>query len=164
MKKKKNPLVMLLALLGLGALALVTFSCLAGLIFSRSTATPAVSHLPKLTPTAAVAARTGEAKKDLGVVSGSPGSANQAVEMLKLIEAQPNKSDYQLSYSTKDDTVLFGCNFEKNVIVRIHQRPDGTGSQESWQGYVLERLKAAAGGGSLNDTPEGKIEGSFEEF
>lgn len=50
MKKKKNPLVMFLALLGLGALALITIFCLVGLFFSRS-AKPAVSRLPTLTPT-----------------------------------------------------------------------------------------------------------------
>lgn len=109
--------------------------------------------------------RSGDASKDLGQQSVSFGSTNQAKELLNLINEQSNKADYQISYNTDEGAVLFGCNFEKDVIVRIHQYSDGTGMMESWSGYILDRLQTAADGtGSLNDTPEGKILGELTDF
>jgi len=147
--KKRNWLVTCLALLGLGFLAL----CAAGIFINvlyAPTAPPA--------PAAVKLVRVGEARKDLGVQSASLGSQNQARELLRLIEAQPGRVDYQITYQNEIDTVLFGCNFEKGVIVRVHQNPDGTGKQEIWSGHIMERLNTTANGtGSLNDTPEGKI-------
>lgn len=115
------------------------------------------------TPTLAIV-RSGEARRDLGQQPVDFGSVDQARELLSLIEEESNRADYQIVYQTEDDAVVFGCNFEEDVIVRIHQRPDGSGSQEAWQGYIMERLTSAASGGSLNDTPEGEIFGTFESF
>lgn len=110
------------------------------------------------------AQRSGQATKDLGHKSVSFGSTQQAQELLRLIEENPGKTDYQISYQTDEDVVLFGCNFDKEVIIRIHQRSDDHGTQEVWQGYIFDRLKAASDGGSLNDTPEGKNPGTFQSF
>lgn len=140
---------------------------------------PRISRLPTLTPTGAPAPataptstsvpapvdRSGQASKDLGFQSGNlDGSSGQARELLKLIEEQPGKADYQIIYQTSTDTVLFACNFEKQIVFRLHQTSDNHGTQEVWEGYVLERLQAAAGGGSLNDTPEGKIPVIMTDF
>jgi len=124
----------------------------------RPTMTPSMSQ-----PTEEVY-RSGEATKSLGHLPTDFGSEGQVQELLKLMEKNPGKVDYQIDYQTDVDVVLFGCNFEKDVIIRIHQGKDGHGSQEMWQGYIIERLNNAASGGSLNDTPEGKKLGTFEAF
>jgi hypothetical protein len=110
------------------------------------------------------ASRQGEVKKDLGSRPYGFGSSNQAQELLNLINENQSKADYQVSYNTEDETILFGCNFNKDVIIRIHQRKDGRGTQEMWKGYIVERLDNAASGGSLNDTPVGKKAGTFQSF
>jgi hypothetical protein len=158
--KKKNSCIALLAGLGAIALILVALACLAGLFLTRARDSGPVSR-----PTRQIV-RSGEAKKDLGFQSGNlGGSTGQAAELLKLIEEQSGKINYELTYQTEIDTVLFACNFEKDVLVRIHQQPDDHGSQEVWQGYIMERLQNAAfGSGSLNDTPEGKIPVIRQDF
>lgn len=100
---------------------------------------------------------SGEASIQIGQQSISFGSTNQAAELLKLIEQQPGKDSYQITYSTDTDTVVFGCVFSKNIMVRMHTRHDQHGSVERWNGWILDRLITAVGGGSLNDTPVGKM-------
>lgn len=108
--------------------------------------------------------RQGEVKKDLGTKPDSFGSNQQALELIQFINENPGKADYQISYSTGNETILFGCNFTKDAIIRIHHHKDGHGTQEMWTGNLIERLNNAAGGGSLNDTPNGKNMGTFQSF
>lgn len=119
-----------------------------------------------------VAAEQSSAKniiiKSLGHLSGEEGiyfgSLRQAKALLQLILEQPNKKEYRLEYTTDIDAVVFGCNLVNNALVRVHQRPDGSGTTELWQKYPIERLKNAAAGRSLNDTPQGKIFPEFKTF
>jgi hypothetical protein len=120
-------------------------------------------------PTAArstppVAGRSGTAQVDLGRQSIDFGSQRQARELLALIEQQPEKASYNVAYTTDIDAVVIGCDFSKDIVARVHMRPDNHGTAETWAGYLLDRLKSAAAGGSLNDTPTGKIGGTFETF
>ncbi len=99
----------------------------------------------------------GEIKQDLGQKTISFGSQHQAKELLRIIDIFKNKTEYQISYTTSDDIVIFGCDFTRNILLRTHNERDGHGKVEKWQGHILYRLKSAATGGSLNDTPDGKI-------
>lgn len=106
----------------------------------------------------------GEVKKDLGVQSFGFGSHNQAKELQALIKANPNKAEYQIFYTTDVDLVMLGCDFNKDILWRAHKKNDGSGTKEVWKGYVSARLKNGAKGGSLNDTPAGKLFGTYESF
>ncbi len=99
---------------------------------------------------------TGKISRGLGHKPSGIGSAEQAAELLRLISEFDGKSRYEISYTSDGDSVVFGCDMPKQLIVRIHQRIDGSGSQESWTGDVLYRLQSATGSGTLNDTPTGK--------
>lgn len=103
-------------------------------------------------------------KKDLGVKNVSFGSAGQAREILSLINDKPHQSKYQISYKTDEDTVFLECNIAMDIITRVHKRKNGTGTVEKWQGDALNRLQAAAKGGSLNDTKKGKSAGTMTNF
>ncbi len=103
-------------------------------------------------------------KKDLGVRNPSFSSAGQAAAMLALINEQPHQRKYQISYKTDDDTVFLECDIALDTITRVHKRKNGTGTAEKWQGEALHRLKAAAKGGSLNDTRRGKSVGTIAIF
>lgn len=92
------------------------------------------------------------------------GSTAQSTALLELIENNPQYIDYQVSKELTDEVILFGCNIDKKVIIRIHQRKDGTGTQEVWTDHILYRLKTSKEGGSLNETPQGNIPGSFFSF
>ncbi len=106
----------------------------------------------------------GKVSKDLGQRSLGFGSQGQSQELLKFMKATPNKTGYTITYRTDVDTVTLECDLSRNVLTRIHRYKDGRGKQEVWSGYVAERLKSAAGGGSLNDTPDGKKPGTFQSF
>ncbi len=109
--------------------------------------------------------RQGEASRKLGHKPLDFGSQGQARELLKLMEEEPFKAEYVVSYWTDGaDVVRFACSFERSVIVRVRKHPDGHGTMEFWGGFVLERLESAASGGSLNDTPAGKKFGEMESF
>lgn len=101
---------------------------------------------------------------DIGKQSPSFGSSDQAAALNKLMAGQPRQSNYQITYTTTDDVVIFGCDLDKDVIARIHQKQNGHGTMEKWNGHVLYRIKNAANGGSLSDTPNGKSPGSFQQF
>ena len=92
------------------------------------------------------------------------GSAKQAQALLEAIQNQPGKNSYQIHYATEMDTVVFGCDFEENVLVRIHSRPDGHGTFETWKGDIGARLKSAAKGGSLNSASLWSEKGSMKTF
>jgi len=106
----------------------------------------------------------GEATKNLGHRSWGFGSMNQAKALLALINSDPGKAKYQIMYQTDVDTVIFGCDLNKEVLIRLHQKKNGRGTHETWKGYIMERLAAGAAGGSLNDTPMGKMPASRHYF
>jgi len=145
-------------------LAVVAISAFMGI---GAILTPDFSEQSKEDPPAASTQikpkRSGEAHKNLGTQSYSYGSQNQAKEFLRLMKEKPNRSEYQIQYTTEEDSVLLACNFKKDVLVRIHQREKG-GTQEIWHGYIEERITNAAQGKSLNDTPVGKKYGSMQSF
>lgn len=105
-----------------------------------------------------------QTNKDLGQQSADFGSSRQAQEVLRMIQESPGQGGYQISYRTAADVVIFGCDLNRDTVVRIHQRPSGGGSGERWQGHALYRLQSAAQGGSLNDTPNGKSPAIMERF
>jgi hypothetical protein len=102
--------------------------------------------------------------RDLGIRNVSFGSTGQAAAMLSLLNDKPHQRKYQLSYKTKADTVFFQFDMAMDTITRVHKRKNGTGTIERWQGDALYRLQAAAKGGSLNDTKEGKSSGTLSNF
>lgn len=99
-----------------------------------------------------------------GVQPVTFGSARQAQALLEAIQNQPGKNSYQIHYATEVDTVVFGCDFEENVLMRIHSRPDGHGTFETWKGDINARLKSAAEGGSLNSASLWSERGSMKTF
>lgn len=113
-------------------------------------------------PPAKPTPRSGEAYQNLGVQSFGYGSTNQAKSLLALMSAQPGKADYAIEYQTDAGNILFGANFDQDVILRLLETPEGHATKEIWTGYIMERLQAAAAGGSLNDTPAGKIPAAYE--
>lgn len=121
--------------------------------------TPAPTAVP---PT--VASAPAEISLDVGTRPVDYGSANQARELLGIIEATPSKASYTLTYHTTDDVVVFGADFGRDTLVRTHRQPNDHGQTETWQGFVMDRLRSAASGGSLNDTPQGKSVGQLERF
>jgi hypothetical protein len=111
------------------------------------------------TPTQAQAqpARSGSISRDLGPQNISFGSQKQAQSLLQFIDEWPGKNEYVISYTTDADKVSLICNFQHETLVRRHDYHSGKSSLELWNRYILERLQNGAGGGSLNDTPEGKL-------
>lgn len=101
---------------------------------------------------------------NLGYLPAPLTSQDQATTLLDLIAKNPGRNPYQLTYKTADNVVIFGCNLDKNIIVRMHNYNDGSGSAESWHGNVRYRLQQAAAGNSLNDTPGGNSPGTFTRF
>jgi len=110
-----------------------------------------------------IAAAAG-AQQDIGRQSINFGSDKQAKALLTLIDDFPNQVNYQITYQSDADVVVFGCDLSTETMARIHQRPNGTGSGENWSGEIMYRLKAAAAGGSLNDTSGGKNPGKYISF
>ena len=92
------------------------------------------------------------------------GPAQQAAALLKLMETNPGTTQYRITYNTDNDVVVFGCNLEKEIILRFHSDLTGHGTSEEWTGHSLYRIQDAAGGGSLDNTPEGKQIGTKEQF
>ena len=107
---------------------------------------------------------SGSKNKNLGTLSALLSSQEQARELLDLIDSYPGRNSYQITYKTTDDIVIFGCNFNQNVLLRIHNRPNGSGTAESWSDDIASRLRQAAAGNSLNDTLNGKRPGTFTRF
>ncbi len=108
--------------------------------------------------------RQGSAKRNLGLLSMTIGTQKQASHLLQLIEDEQKKIDYQITYSTDTDVVVFGCNFDKNMIIKTHNQAGGHGTAETWRGHIISRLTSAYNGGSLNQTPSGTITGTFHKF
>lgn len=101
--------------------------------------------------------RTGKAKKHLGYIAKAAGVAygyeRDAQELLDLIEERPGKATYIVSYTTEDVAVVFACELNEGLLVRVEKDFHGERREEEWRGYVIDRLESAAEGGSLNDSP-----------
>ena len=102
--------------------------------------------------------------KDLGVRNVSFGSLGQSRAMLSLIKDNPHRFKYQINYKTEAGRVVFSCDIPMSTITRVYKQKDGSGTVETWQGDTFFRLQAAAKGGSLNDTQQGKSAGTFSHF
>ena len=128
---------------------------------------PQAAAPPLATPTTAAAqtaTRAGEAKADLGTQSIGFGSQRQAQALLALIDREPGKATYNISYQTNADVVVLGVDLVRNVLVRVHQEPNNRGRSETWTGYPVDRLRNGARGGSMSDTPAGKSFGDFRTY
>jgi len=142
-------------------IALVFVACtvalptLAPTKLDQTTSRATVAPVQVTAPSTAVS-RSGQVDIDLGTRPFDFGSQGQARELLALIERQPGKNGYSITYRTTADVVVFGCDFAKDVLIRVHREPTGRGKGETWDGYILERLRSGAAVGSLNDTPAGK--------
>lgn len=103
-------------------------------------------------------------KKDLGAKNPSFGATGQAIAMLSFIKNNPHQRKYQISYKTEVDKVLFEYDVAQDSLTRIHQKNDGTGTNELLPGDAIYRLRSAAKGGSLFDTSAGKSVGTMRSF
>jgi hypothetical protein len=103
--------------------------------------------------------RAGTISRDLGPQSVSFGSQRQAQSILQFMDEWPGRNEYVITYTTDADKVSLICNFQQETLVRRHDHQSGKSSLETWNRYIIERLRNGAGGGSLNDTPEGKLAG-----
>ena len=106
----------------------------------------------------------GNAQRHLGNKPGDFGTPGQAAALLQLLDDLPGRAEYRITYATDIDTVIFGLDINLDIIQRLHQRPDGTGTAERWTGHGLHRLQAAEKGGSLNQTPSGNSFGTYTKF
>lgn len=116
---------------------------------------------PTTQPTVITYSAADTAQLDLGSLPTTFGSANQARELLKLIDQNPSAKFFIICYSTPEDIVTVAANTSSRSITRTHKKHSGKTTTETWEGYYAERLIAAASGGSLNDTPSGKRPGTF---
>jgi hypothetical protein len=145
-------------------MVIVTQASQGGTGAAQTTFTNAPARQAPLPTTFPATTGSGELKVDLGTRPLGFGSQGQASELLRLIEQNPGKAAYSISYRSTSDVVVFGCDFAKDALVRVHQEPNNRGTGETWKGYIIERLRYAAAGGSLNDTPAGKTPGSYQRF
>jgi hypothetical protein len=123
---------------------------------NHSSSPPAKANVENRGPLE-VEKRTGKAKKHLGYIAtaivATYGYERDAQELLQLMEEKPGKAIYLVSYKTEDAAVVFACGLNEGLLVRVEKDFHGERREEDWRGYVLDRLKSAAEGGSLNDTP-----------
>lgn len=101
---------------------------------------------------------------NLGKKGPDFGAAGEASAILHLLRTRPGASRYEAAYVTANGEVVVHCDFEHEVIVRTITRRDGHGVSETWSRHTLFRLQKAASGGSLNDSPEGKLYGTLSSF
>ena len=102
--------------------------------------------------------------RHLGRQTPTFGTVGQASALLDLIRSVPGQEDYRITYQTEADVVVFGAHLGREQLMRLHQRPDGTGTAETWTGHTMYRIEQAATGGSLNDTIAGKAPGNMTNF
>lgn len=132
--------------------------------FYLNSAASNLQKKPSSADNTAIERRSGGHSENIGHQDTQFGSARQASELLRIMRMNPGKSSYNIQYDTSADVVIFECDFDKDVIMRLHQTPDGHRTAEKWIGAINERLENASRGGSLNDTPLGRREGSFSIF
>ncbi|QJT09447.1 hypothetical protein E8L03_11075 [Oceanidesulfovibrio marinus] len=68
---------------------------------------------------------------------------------------------YLLGYVCGDEFTTLGYLVKTRELVRVRINLDGHVTGELWQEHAVDRLKNAANGGSLDDTPKGKRPGGF---
>ena len=123
---------------------------------NHSSPPPAKANVENRGPSK-VEERTGKAKKHLGYVATAMGDkygyGRDAQELLQLIEEKPGKATYLVSYITEDFAVVFVCELNEGILIRVEKDFQGERREKDWRGHILDRLKSAAEGGSLNDTP-----------
>ena len=100
----------------------------------------------------------------LGRQGAGFGPAQQAAALQQLIEANPGAAQYRITFYTDNEVVVFGCNLEKDIVLRIQSDLDGHGQSEEWSGHSLYRLQEAAAGRPLENTPEGRMPAVVEQF
>jgi hypothetical protein len=105
-----------------------------------------------------------ELKIDIGQQQRTFGESEQAKTLLSLIENNPGKRGYQISYQVAGDSIVFSCDLTSGNLVRKYRYPSGHGIGERWSGTIIYRLKSASGGESLDDTPTGKMPGTAQAF
>ncbi len=146
-KKRKSQLI----LLGVAALLLLV-------IFSQV-------KLKTLMFWSDAANRDGELVHELmGTKTSEFGATSQGQALYDMILKNPGKEVYVIKFATKNEFITLSADFAKDIISRKRVRAGGNGTIERWDGYILDRLKAAIAGGSFNDTPEGKIFGDMEKL
>lgn len=115
--------------------------------------------------TVAVASAAGQlVTANLGLKGPGFNPAGQAAAILQLIREKPGANRYELYFKTSDHEVVFSCDLEEQKIDLTRTYPDGHGTLERWSGHSLYRLENAAGGGSLDNTPEGKLFRTLKTF
>jgi len=101
---------------------------------------------------------------NLGTKPDGFGTSAQALAIIDLIIRNPGKTNYQIIYKTSADIVVFECDFNQDTITRTYKKSKGRNTVEKWTGQAIPRLKHAANGGDLNNTPEGYIPGTIRTF
>ncbi len=104
------------------------------------------------------------ASGDFGTVDEFYGSGIQARALLGLMEAKPDRRLYVVSFTHQGEQTIVAYLVDADELYRTHLRPGGRGTEELWRGWVVSRLRSAEQGGSLNDTPEGRVPGGFATF
>jgi hypothetical protein len=143
-----------LIVIGIAALALLAFPLVIGTQSGRqpTAAEQTIAHQPP-SPS-----RTGTVTIDRGIRQSAYGSTWQAQELVAAIALNPSASRYVLTAKdTNGDSVEVTADLQAEKLTRTHHG----NSSEVWDGYVMDRLKSAAEGGSLNDTPVGKRFGKY---
>lgn len=101
---------------------------------------------------------------NLGTKPDGFGSSGQALALIDLIVRNPKESNYRITYKTSTDMVVFECDFNQDTITRTQKRAKGKNTIEQWTGQAVQRLRHAANGGSLDDTPSGHSPGTIRVF
>lgn len=80
-------------------------------------------------------------------------TADQAQDILGLIEANPTQGRYSITKKLPDSIILIRADLDVNSLYRVQRFTNGTETKEDWQGHTLFRLRRAAQGGSLVEVP-----------
>lgn len=107
--------------------------------------------------TVSVAAAGQMVTANLGLKGPDFDSTGQAAAILQLIRKKPGATRYEITFRTREHEVVFKCDLEKQMIDLIRTYPDGHVTLERWSRHSLYRIENAAGGGSLDNTQEGKL-------
>lgn len=103
----------------------------------------------------------GETAQEILAVDDAYGSEMQVRYLLALRDKRPGYGTYEITLISRDaEKTEMIWDVRQDFLIRKHEN-NGRGTAESWTGYVEYRLQAAQTGGSLNDTPLGKIPGTF---
>jgi len=92
------------------------------------------------------------------------GSTEQAKLLLKYISDDPTLTKYEADQHSGGELVRLEYDSQADTLVRIHKTSRHSGTREAWVGQIPDRLRAAAAGGSLNDTPDGESPGTYVRF